>query len=191
MTQNKRLFSISIFHIPFILSCAYCHFMEKYGSSNILFYFLTFLLSETEDGNYYFNIRIYCKNCVHILIKLPVNLYYVQVFPFVLVSKYIYWLLYYNLPLWVRIPPETSETVILGSYPATVRNVDCFTEVPARAWNNARRGTRGPPPPVVLEYRHITFRVLVQRKTQTKKIKFCLVLLYFVKWLTFRLFVGI
>ena len=40
------------------------------------------------------------------------------------------------------------------------------TQVSARAWNNARRGTRGLPTPVKLASCHITFTVLLRRITQ-------------------------
>ena len=38
-----------------------------------------------------------------------------------------------------------------GCYPASLRNIDGSTQVPARAWNNAWRDTWGLPPPVKLE----------------------------------------
>ena len=40
----------------------------------------------------------------------------------------------------------------------------------AQAWNNARRGTRGLPPPVKLESRHIPFTVLVRHKIRPKNL---------------------
>jgi hypothetical protein len=56
-----------------------------------------------------------------------------------------------------------------GSYPASLRNVGGSTLVPVRAWNNARKGTWGLPPPVNLERRHMTYIVSVWRKTQSNK----------------------
>jgi hypothetical protein len=47
-----------------------------------------------------------------------------------------------------------------------VRNVDGSTQVPVRAWNNARKGTWGLPPPVKLERRDMTYTVSMWRKTQ-------------------------
>jgi hypothetical protein len=44
-----------------------------------------------------------------------------------------------------------------------------FTQVPACAWNNARRGTWGLPPPVELERRHMTYTVSVWRNTHLNK----------------------
>ena len=46
--------------------------------------------------------------------------------------------------LWVLIPPETVYFFTRGSYPASSRNVCSSTQVPARAWNNTRRGTPEP-----------------------------------------------
>jgi hypothetical protein len=56
-----------------------------------------------------------------------------------------------------------------GSYPASLRNVNGSTQVPVRAWNNARKGTWGLPPPVKLERRNITYTVLMWCKTQNKQ----------------------
>ena len=46
-------------------------------------------------------------------------------------------------PLWVRIPPGTLDSFMWGGYPAILRGVGVSTQVhvPARTWNNARRGT--------------------------------------------------
>jgi hypothetical protein len=54
-----------------------------------------------------------------------------------------------------------------GSYPAYLRNVGGSTQVPVHAWNNARKGTWGLPPPVKLEHRHMTYTVSVRYKTQS------------------------
>jgi hypothetical protein len=43
--------------------------------------------------------------------------------------------------------------------------------VPVRAWNNARKGTWGLPPPVKLERRDMTYTVSMWRKTQNKQKK--------------------
>ena len=56
------------------------------------------------------------------------------------------------------------------SYPARLGNVGGSTQLPARTWNNARRGTCGLHSPVKRECRHITCTVLVRRKTQPKTI---------------------
>jgi hypothetical protein len=58
-----------------------------------------------------------------------------------------------------------------GSYPASLRNVGGSTQVPVRAWNNARKGTWGLPPPVKLERRDMTYTVSMWRKTQNKQTK--------------------
>jgi hypothetical protein len=42
------------------------------------------------------------------------------------------------------------------------------TWVPVRAWNNARKGTWGLPPPVKLERRDMTYTVSMWRKTKKK-----------------------
>jgi hypothetical protein len=49
---------------------------------------------------------------------------------------------------------------------SSLRNVGGSTQVPARAWNNARIGTRGLPQPVKLERRRMTYTVSVWRQTQ-------------------------
>jgi hypothetical protein len=51
------------------------------------------------------------------------------------------------------------------------RNVGGSTQVPVRAWNNARKGTWGLPPPVKLERRDMTYNVSMWRKNpkQTNK----------------------
>jgi hypothetical protein len=56
------------------------------------------------------------------------------------------------------------------SYPASLRNVGGSTQVPVRAWNNARKGIWGLPSPVKLERRQITFTVSMWRKTQNKSL---------------------
>ena len=70
--------------------------------------------------------------------------------------------------VWVWIPSGTLESFMWGSYPASLWNVGGTTQVPACAWNNARRGTWSLPPQEKLESRHITFAVLVQHKTPKK-----------------------
>jgi hypothetical protein len=57
-----------------------------------------------------------------------------------------------------------------GSYSASLRNVGGSTQVPVRAWNNARKGSSGIPPPVQLERHQMTYTVSVWRKTQTNKL---------------------
>jgi hypothetical protein len=57
-----------------------------------------------------------------------------------------------------------------------LRNVGGSTQVPVRAWKNARKGTWGLHPPVKLERRQMTYTVSVWRKTkikQKKKILWC------------------
>jgi hypothetical protein len=71
--------------------------------------------------------------------------------------------------MWVRIPAGTLDSFMWGSYPASLRNVGCSTQVPVRVWNNARNGTWGLPPPVKLERRHMTYTVTVWRKPQLNK----------------------
>jgi hypothetical protein len=71
-------------------------------------------------------------------------------------------------PLWARIPTGTLDSFMWGSYPASLRNVGVSTQVPVRAWNNARKGTWGLPPPVKLEHRDMTYTVSMWRKTQNK-----------------------
>jgi hypothetical protein len=56
-----------------------------------------------------------------------------------------------------------------GSFPASLRNVGGSTQVPVRAWNNARKGTWGLPPIVKLERRNMTYTVSMWRKTQNKQ----------------------
>jgi hypothetical protein len=56
-----------------------------------------------------------------------------------------------------------------GSYPSSLRNVGGSTQVLVRAWNNARKGTWGIPPPVKLERRDMTYTVSMWRKTQNKQ----------------------
>ena len=60
------------------------------------------------------------------------------------------------------------DSFMWGSHPASLRNVGGSTQVPTCAWNNAQRGTWGLPPPVKMESCHITFTVLVWRKSQMK-----------------------
>jgi hypothetical protein len=74
-------------------------------------------------------------------------------------------------PLWVRIPTGTLDSFMWGSYPASLRNVGGSTQVPVRAWKNARKGTWGLPPPVTPERRDMTFTVSMWRKTQNKQTK--------------------
>jgi hypothetical protein len=74
-------------------------------------------------------------------------------------------------PLWVGIPTWTLDSFMWGSYPASLRNVGGSTQVPVRAWNKARTGTWGLPPPVKLERRDMTNTVSMWRKTQDKKKK--------------------
>jgi hypothetical protein len=61
------------------------------------------------------------------------------------------------------------DSLMGGSYPASLRNVGGSTQVPVRAWNNARKGTWGLPPPVKLERRDMTYTVSMRRKTQNKQ----------------------
>jgi hypothetical protein len=56
-------------------------------------------------------------------------------------------------PLLVRIPTETLDSFIWGSYPDTLWNVGGSTQVPVCAWNIARKDTGGLPPTVKLESR--------------------------------------
>ena len=63
--------------------------------------------------------------------------------------------------LWVRILPENLDT--------SLWNISGSTQVTARAWNNARRGTWGLPQSVKLERCCITF---VSGKSQPKIITF-------------------
>jgi hypothetical protein len=64
------------------------------------------------------------------------------------------------------------DSFMSGSYPASLRNVGGSTQVPVRAWNNARKGTWGLPPPVKLERRDMTYyTVSMWRKTQNKQTK--------------------
>ena len=67
-------------------------------------------------------------------------------------------------PLWVRIPQGTLNSFMWGSFPASLRNVDCSIQV------SARTGIWGLPPPEMLESRYITFTGLVRWKSQPKKI---------------------
>ena len=77
--------------------------------------------------------------------------------------NYILWSITCPSPSWVRIMLGSLDSFMWGNYPATLQNVGGSTQVLARAWNNARRGTWGLPPRWKLESRHITFTVLVQR----------------------------
>jgi hypothetical protein len=72
-------------------------------------------------------------------------------------------------PLWVWIPRGILDFFIWGSYPASLRNVSGSTWVPISAWNNARKGTWGRPPPVKLERRNMTYTVSLWHKTQSNK----------------------
>jgi predicted phosphoadenosine phosphosulfate sulfurtransferase len=78
-----------------------------------------------------------------------------------------------HLPLtvWVRIPTKTLDSFMWVSYPASIRNVSSSTQVPVRAWNNARKGTWGLPPPVKLERRDLTYTMSMWRKIQNKQTK--------------------
>jgi hypothetical protein len=75
---------------------------------------------------------------------------------------------FFDISLWVQILTGTLDSFMWGSYPASLRNVGGSTQVPVRAWNNARRGTWGLPPPVKLERRDMTYTVSMWRKTQNK-----------------------
>jgi hypothetical protein len=75
-------------------------------------------------------------------------------------------------PLWVRIPTGTLDSLMWWGYLASLRDVGVSTQVPVHAWNNARKGTWGLPPPVKLERRHMAYTVLVWRKTQSNKQRF-------------------
>jgi hypothetical protein len=58
------------------------------------------------------------------------------------------------------------------SYPARfIRNDGGSTQVPVRAWNNARKGTWGLPSPVKLERRDMTYIVSMWRNPPQKKQK--------------------
>jgi hypothetical protein len=63
----------------------------------------------------------------------------------------------------------TSVLNVVGSYPASLRNVGGYTQVLVRALYNDQRGTWSLPPPVKLERRHMTYTVSVWRKTQSNK----------------------
>jgi hypothetical protein len=52
------------------------------------------------------------------------------------------------------------------------RNVSGSTQVPVPARNNARKGTVGLSSPVKLERCHLTYNMLVWRKTQNKQTKY-------------------
>jgi hypothetical protein len=56
-----------------------------------------------------------------------------------------------------------------GSYLASLRNVGGSTQVPVRAWNNARKGAWGLSLPVKQERRHMIYNESVWRKTQLNK----------------------
>ena len=43
---------------------------------------------------------------------------------------------YLESPLYVWIPSGTLDSLIWGSYPASLRNIDGSTQMPTRAWNN-------------------------------------------------------
>jgi hypothetical protein len=59
---------------------------------------------------------------------------------------------------------------MIGSYPASLRNVGGSTKVPVCALKNARRSTWCLPSPVKLGRRQMTYTVSVWRKTQIKKL---------------------
>jgi hypothetical protein len=61
-----------------------------------------------------------------------------------------------------------TQTNKVASFPS-LRNVGCSNQVSLIAWNNARKGTRGLPPPGKLGRHHLTYTVLVWCKTQTIK----------------------
>jgi hypothetical protein len=75
----------------------------------------------------------------------------------------------FALPDLVLIPTRTLDSLMWGSYPASLRNVVGSTQVPVPAWNNARKGTWRFSPPVKLKRRHMTNTVSVWRKTQSNK----------------------
>jgi hypothetical protein len=50
-----------------------------------------------------------------------------------------------------------------------LRNVGGSTQMPVRAWNNARKGTWSLPSPVKLKRSHITYTVSVWWKTHSEK----------------------
>jgi hypothetical protein len=62
-----------------------------------------------------------------------------------------------------------KDSFMWGSYPTNLRNVGGSTQVPVHAWNNARKGTWGLPPPVKLERRQMNYTVSVWRKTQNNQ----------------------
>jgi hypothetical protein len=72
-------------------------------------------------------------------------------------------------PLWVRIPTGTLDSFMWGSYSASLRKDGGSTQVPVRAWNNARKGTWGLHPPVKLERRDMTYTVSMWCKTPKQK----------------------
>jgi hypothetical protein len=74
-------------------------------------------------------------------------------------------LLKFYTMVWARIQTLTLDFFIWGSCPASLRNVDCSTQVLVPARNNARKGTWCFPPTIKLERRHMT----VWRKTQSNK----------------------
>jgi hypothetical protein len=69
---------------------------------------------------------------------------------------------------WSDLKLLTSK-VILGGYPASVRNIAGSTKVPIRAQNNARKGTWGLSAPVMLKCRHMTYTVSMWHKTKSIK----------------------
>jgi hypothetical protein len=66
-------------------------------------------------------------------------------------------------------PDRNFDSFMWGSYPACLRNVGGSTQIPVRAWNNARKDTWGLPPTVKLERCDMTYIVLMWRKTQNKQ----------------------
>jgi hypothetical protein len=73
-----------------------------------------------------------------------------------------------------RIPTRILESFMWGCYQASLRNICGSTQVSVRAWNNARKGTWGLPPPVNLERGHMTYTVLVGPKTHLNSQTNCL-----------------
>jgi hypothetical protein len=102
----------------------------------------------------FLNICIYNMICIHISKEASVAEWLRS-----LTSNY--------LPLTAVGSTETLESFLWGSYPASLRIVGGSIQVPVRAWNNARKGTWGLPPPVKLE--PMTYTVSLWRKTKNKQ----------------------
>jgi hypothetical protein len=71
--------------------------------------------------------------------------------------------------LWVGNLSGTSDSLMLGSFPASLRNVNGSTRVIC-AWNNAWRGTWGLSPPVKFEIHLMAYIVIVGCKAQPRKL---------------------